>query len=52
MYSRKNVESRMELLGTPALTRYYCKDFPCKTTLSHLLLRKDDIMANTRPEIS
>ena len=52
MYHRKNVDSRMELLGSPALTGYYCKDFPCKNTRSHLLLKKDDIMANNRPEIS
>ena len=43
MYSRKSEEPRMDAWGTPALTGYYCKDFPSKTTQSHLLLRKEEI---------
>ena len=41
MYSWKSVETR-----TPALTGYSCKDFPSRTTQSHLLLRKDKIRPN------
>ena len=46
MYSRKGVGPRMEPLRTPALTGYFCKDFPSRTTCSHLLLRKDEIRPN------
>ena len=46
MYSWKSVETR-----TPALTGYSCKDFPSRTTQSHLLLRKDKIRPNIWPEI-
>ena len=32
MYIRKNVGPRLEPSGTPALTEYYCEDFPSRTT--------------------
>ena len=51
MYSRKSVEPRMELWGTPALTDIFCEDFPSKATQSHLLLRKEEIWLNTSLEI-
>ena len=31
MYSRKSVGPRMEPSGTPALTGYFCEDFPSRT---------------------
>ena len=37
MCSRKSVGPRMEPSGTPALTGYYCEDFPSRTTQSRLL---------------
>ena len=48
MYSRKSVGPRMEPWGTPALTGYYCEDFPSRTSL---LLRKEEIRPNIWPEI-
>ena len=43
MYSRNRVGPRMEPWRTSALTGYLCEDFPCRTTWSCLLLRKDEI---------
>ena len=43
MYSRKSVRPRMEPWGTPALTEYYCEDFPYWRTGSRLLLQKEEI---------
>ena len=37
MYSRKSVGPRMEARETPALTRYYCEDFPSRTTRTKYL---------------
>ena len=37
MYSRKSVRPRIEPWGAPALTGYFCKDFPSRATLSGLL---------------
>ena len=42
MYSRKSV-GRMELWGISAVTGHSYKDFPCRNTWRHLLLRKDKI---------
>ena len=42
MYSRKSV-GRMELWGILAVTGHSYKDFPCRNTWRHLLLRKDKI---------
>ena len=42
MYSKKSAGPRMEPSGTPVLTGYYCKDFPSRTTWTHLLLRKEE----------
>ena len=50
MFSRKGLGQRMEPRGTPALTGYSCEDFPSRTTLSCLLLRKE-IWPNIWPEI-
>ena len=44
MYRTKSVGPRMEPSGT-------CEDSPSKTTRSNMLLRKDAIRPNTRPEI-
>ena len=41
----------MDASGTPALTEYSCQDFPSRTTLSYLLLRKEKIRPNILPEI-
>ena len=38
-------------LGAPALTGYFCEDFPSRTTKNPLLLRNDEIRPNTRPEV-
>ena len=46
MYSKKSVGPRMDLWGTPALTRCYCEDFPSRTTWSWLLLKIEEIRAN------
>ena len=43
MYSRKGVGPWMDPTETPALTGYFCGDFPSGTTWSHLLLRKEEI---------
>ena len=43
MYSRKSVGPRMKPSGTPALTGYSCEDIPSRTTISHLLLRKEEM---------
>ena len=43
MYSGKSVGWRMEPWRTSALTVNYCEDFPTRTTLSCLLLRKEEI---------
>ena len=51
MYSRKSVGPRMDPWGTPALTGYFCEDFPSRTTRSHLLLRKEEIRPDIWPEI-
>ena len=51
MYSRKSVGPRMDPWGTPALTGYFCEDFPSRTTQSRLLLRKEKIRLNIWPEI-
>ena len=37
MYNRKSVEPRMESWGTPALTEYFCEEFPSRTTQRHLV---------------
>ena len=50
MYSRKSVGPRMKPWLTPALTRYSCEDFLSRTTLSRLLLRKEEIRPNIWPE--
>ena len=46
MYSRKSVGPRMCPRRTLALTGYSCEDFPFRTTLSRLLLRKEEIRPN------
>ena len=51
MYSRKSVGPRMEPWGTPALTGYSYEYFQSRTTQSYLLLRKEEIRPNIRPEI-
>ena len=51
MYSRKGVGLRLEPWGCPALTGYSYKDFPSRTTERCLLLRKEEIRPNIRPEI-
>ena len=51
MYSRKSVGPRMEPLGTPTLTGYFCEDFPLRTTRSRLLLRKEEMRPDILPEI-
>ena len=51
MYSTISVGPIMEPWGTPALTGYSCEDFPSRTTQSHLLLRKKQIIANILLEI-
>ena len=43
--------AKMEPWGNPASTGYSCEDFPSRTTQSHLLLRKEEIMRNNWPEI-
>ena len=48
----KSVGPKIEPWGTPAVTGYYCEDFPCKTTWNHLLLRREEIRQNTWPESS
>ena len=48
IYSGKSVGPRMEPSGAPALTGYFCKDFPSKTTENCPLLRKDKISSNLR----
>ena len=40
----------MELRGTPALTGYFCEEFRSRTTGSRLLLTKEEIRPNIRPE--
>ena len=50
MHSRKGVGPRLDPWGTPALTGYYCEDFPSTTAQSHLLLRKKEIRPNIWPE--
>ena len=50
MYSKKSVESRMDLWRTPALTGYSCEDVPSKITRSCLLLRIEEIRANIWPK--
>ena len=50
MYTRKSLGPRMEPLGTSALTGYYCKKLLSRTTQSRLLMRKDNIRPNIRPE--
>ena len=52
MYSMKSVGSRMEPWGTPALTGYSHENFPSRTILSTLLLRKKEIRLNIRHENS
>ena len=51
VYSRKSVGPRMDPWGTPALIGYSSEDFPSRTTLRHLLLRKDEIRPNIWPDI-
>ena len=43
MCSRKSVGPRLEPGGTPALTGYFCEDFPSRATQSRLLPRKEEI---------
>ena len=43
MYNRKNLGPRMKPWGTSALTGYSYEDLLSRTTLSCLLLRKDEI---------
>ena len=50
MYSRKSIRPRMDPWWTPAVTGYYCEDFPSRTTWSCLLLRKEEIRPNIWPE--
>ena len=51
MYNGKSIGPRMKTWGNPVLIGYSCEDFPSRTTLSCLLLRKEEIRPNTRPEI-
>ena len=46
MCSKKSVGPQIELLETPALTGYSCKDFLSRTTRSHLILRREEIRPN------
>ena len=46
MYSRKNVQPRIDPLGIPAFSGYSCEDFPSRMTRSRLLLRKEEIRPN------
>ena len=52
MYSRKSVGPRMEPWRIPAFTGYSCEDFPCRTTQSCLLLRKEEIRPTIWLEIA
>ena len=36
----------MDPSGTPALTEYFCEDFPSRTTRSRPLMRKEEIRPN------
>ena len=49
MYSRKSIGPRMDPWGTPALTGYFCEDFP---NHSQQLLRSEEIRSNIWPEIA
>ena len=40
----------METWEIPALTEHSCKEFPSRTTQSCMLLRKDKIRPNMKPE--
>ena len=51
MYSRKSVGPRKDPWVTPALSGYFCEDFPSRAICSCLLLRKDEIRANIWPDI-
>ena len=51
MYSEKSVGRKMEHWRTPALNGPSHEDFPSRTTLSSLLLRKDEIRPNIWPGI-
>ena len=51
MYNRKNVGPRVKPGETAALTGLSCENFPFRTARSHLLLRNDEIMQNTRHKI-
>ena len=51
MHSNKSEEPREEPWVTPSLTWYSCDDFPARAMRSRLLLRKDEIRPNPRPEI-
>ena len=42
MYSGTSVGPRTEPCGTPALTEYFCEEFPSRTTRNCLLLRKEE----------
>ena len=51
MYNRRSVGPKMDPWGTPALTGYFLEDVPSKTTWSLLLLGKEEIKPNIKPEI-
>ena len=51
MYSRRSIGPRMDSLGILTLIGCCCEDFPCRTTLHHLLLRKEEKRPNILPEI-
>ena len=51
MYSSKSAGPGIEPWGTPALTWYFCEDFPFRTTQSRLLLWKEEISSKIWPEI-
>ena len=46
MYIRKSVGPRMDPWGTPALTRYFCEDFPSKTHWKTPITAKKEIRPN------
>ena len=51
MYSWERAGPIKEPWGTTSLIRYYCEDFPSRTTPSRLLPRKDEITPIICPEI-
>ena len=51
MCSRKSVGPRLQPWETPTLAGYSFEDSPSRTTQGHLLLRKEELRPNIRPEV-